>query len=247
MRVHAPVSNSILSLVMAFACAAQADEKAAEPVKVYFAWDLSLDARGHVTQLTAIANQRTDRLPQIRERLEQAIRSWDFVSGTLDGHPAPTDTHLSVSVSLLPNDESSFRIVFDDVRTGGRILKGAPMHYPKSAVIEHKTGMVVVRVDYDANGKVASATLDPNSPKAADALVAASIDGVKKWTFQPERVDGHGVPGTQVIPVCYSLSSMPAPMCKWNPPGKHAAIGEGESLAVNPAAHLATDIVGHAL
>jgi len=36
-------------------------------------------------------------------------------------------------------------------------------------------------------------------------------------------------------------------MCQWNPPGNHAAIGEGESLALNPAAHLANDIIGHAL
>jgi TonB family protein len=247
MRLHALVSNSILSLAVVFACAAHAEEKSAEPIKLDFAWDLSLDAQGHVAQLTAIANKRTDRVPQIRERIEQAIRSWAFVSGTVNGQSAPTETRLSVSVSLSPNDENSYRITFDDVRSGGNILKATPPHYPVSAVRERKTGMVVVRVDYDADGKAVSATLDPSSPKAAEVLVAASIDAVKNWTFQPERVDRHGVPGTQVLPLCYALSSMPAPMCKWNPPGNHAAIGEGESLAVNPVAHLRNDVVGHAL
>ncbi len=256
MRIDARVSNSSLSLFLAFACAAHAAEKPAEPIKVSLAWNLSLDAQGHVVQLATIANERADRVPQIRERVEQAIRSWAFVSGTVDGHPAPTETRLSVSISLLPNDENSYRIVFDDVRTGGYILKATPPHYPASAVHDHKTGMVVLRVDYDANGKALSATLDSGAPLVDKRLVNASIEEVtRSWSFQPELVDGHGVPGTQVLPVCYALLEVPAhpndgdvaQACQWNPPGKHAAIGQGDSLAVNPVAHLVSDIAGHAL
>jgi len=254
MRLHALVANSILALALALACAAHASGKASEPIKLTFAWKLSLDADGRVAQLTAIANKRTDRVPQVRERLEQTIRSWAFVSGTVDGRPAPTDTHLSVSISLLPNDENSYRITFDDVRTGGSILHAAPPHYPASAVRDRKTGMVVLRVEYDANGKTSSAVLDPSSPPSDRALVEASIDVVKKsWTFQPELVGGHGVPGTQVLPICYSIFDMPvrsrdpAPGCQWNPPGNHVAIGQGDSLAVNPVAHLLSDVAGHAL
>jgi len=252
MRIHALVATSILAV--AFGGAAHAAEKAADPVRLGFAWKLSLDAQGHVTQLTAITNKRADSVPQVRERIEQTIRSWAFVSGTVDGTPAPTDTHLSVSISLVPNDENSYRIRFDDVRTGGSILKAAPPHYPPSAVRDRKTGMVVLRVEYDANGKTASAVLDPSSPPVDKSLVEASIDVVKKsWTFQPELVAGHGLPGTQVLPICYAIfdmpvrSSNPAQGCQWNPPGGRASISQGESLAVNPAAHLANDVVDHTL
>jgi TonB family protein len=203
-----------------------------------------------------MANKRADRVPQIRGRIEQAIRSWAFVSGTVDGHPAPTETRLSVSISLSPNDENSYRIAFDDVRTGGHILKATPPHYPASAVHDHRTGMVVLRVDYDANGKALSATLDPGAPPVDKRLVNSSIDEVtRNWKFQPDLLDGHGVPGTQVLPVCYALFDVPArpsdgdvaEACQWNPPGQHAAIGQGDSLAVNPVAHLVSDIAGHAL
>jgi TonB family protein len=252
MRVHALVANSILAL--AIAGAASAADKAEEPIKLDFAWKLSLDAQGHVAQLTAITNKRSDRVPQVRDRIEQAIRSWAFVSGKVDGRPAPTDTHLSVSISLVPNDENSYRIAFDNVRTGGSVLKAAPPHYPESAVRDRKTGMVVLRVDYDADGKTVKAALDPDAPPIDKALVDASIDVVmKKWTFQPELVDGHGIPGTQVLPICYSIfevpvhSRNPAPGCLWRPPGNRAAIGQGDSLAINPVAHLAVDVAGHAL
>jgi len=254
MRVHAAFSTLILSLVVVIACSAQADEKPAEPIKLGFAWNLSLDAQGHVQQLTAIPSKRADRVPQVRERVEQAIRSWDFVSGTVDGHPAPTQTHLSVLISLLPNDENTYRIAFDDVRTGGHILTATVPHFPVSAARDHRSGMVVLRVDYDANGKTSSATLDPDSPPVDKRLVEASIDEVTRtWKFQPELVDGHGVPGTQVLPICYAVfNTPPRPSdavsgCAWNPPGKHAAIAQGDSLAINPVAHLANDMIGHAL
>ena len=51
MRLHALVAISILAL----ACAAHASDKAAEPIKLTFAWKLSLDADGRVAQLTAKA------------------------------------------------------------------------------------------------------------------------------------------------------------------------------------------------
>jgi TonB family protein len=252
MRIHALVANSILAL--ALASAASAADKTEGPIKLTYAWKLSLDAQGHVVQLVAIANKRSDSVPQVRERLEQTIHSWAFVSGTVDGRPAPTETRLSVSISLVPNDENSYRIAFDDVRTGGSILKAAPPHYPASAVHERKTGMVVLRVEYDANGRTTAAVLDASSPRSDKALVDASIDIVtKSWTFQPEVVDGHGVPGTQVLPICYAIFDMPVrskdplPGCQWDPPGKHAPISQGDSLAVNPAAHLAVDVAGHAL
>jgi hypothetical protein len=73
---------------------------------------------------------------------------------------------------------------------------------------------------------------------------------VNQWTFQPERVDGHGVAGAQSLPVCFALSAVGShapPSCAWNPPGRHAPVGEGQSVALDPAARLVNDVAGHAL
>lgn len=245
--------SSILSLVclLAIGPAVAGSDGSAKPIRLTLTWNISLDAQGHVEHIAAIPNPRADRVPQIRERLEQEIRGWAFVSGTVDGRPAATETVLSATVTLQPAAADSFRVVFDDVRTGGRIAKAVPPKYPHASVQHHETGMVVLRVDYDADGKVRSAALDPNSPVAAQRLVSASLDAVNQWTFQPERVDGHGVPGTQSLPVCFALvevgSHPSGASCEWNPPGKHAPIGEGESVALNPAARLVNDVAGHAL
>jgi len=244
--------SSILGLVclLAIGPAAAAGDSSGEPIQLTLTWNISLDAQGHVERIAAMPNPRADRVPQIRERLEQEIRGWAFVSGTVDGRPAATETVLSATVTLQPAAADSFRVVFNDVRTGGRIAKAVPPKYPHASVQHHETGMVVLRVDYDANGTVRSAAVDPDSPGAAQRLIDASLAAVNQWTFQPERVDGHGVPGTQSLPVCFALSpvgSHAAPACEWTPRGKHAPIGEGESIALNPAARLANDVAGHAL
>ena len=248
--------NSIFAFCLTLlACSSplQAADDPSEPIRLTLAWDLSLDAQGHVTSLAALPNKRLADVPQIRERLEQQIRTWPFTPGAVAGRPAATDTRLVVSFSLRPNDQNSYRISFDDVRTGGHILRTVMPQYPISVLRSAApTGMVVVRAAYDADGKVLSAVVETGSPPIAAGLLNASISAVKKWRFQPERVDGHGIAGSQVMPICYSVRPIesraaPSPPCKWDPPGTHASIGEGESLAIDPAARLNKDVVGHAL
>ena len=243
---------SILAVLFLLAAAPASTAGESEAIRLTLAWNVALDAQGHVTHLDAIANKRADRVPQIRARLEQELRGWAFVPGSVDGRPAATDTVVSATITLQPTAADSFRIVFDDVRTGGRIAKAVPPKYPAAAVRRHETGTVVLRVDYDANGKVSSAAVDPASPTNTQRLVDAALEVANPWTFEPERVAGHGVAGTQSLPVCFALfdiahASERAAACDWNPPGKHAPIAEAESVALNPVAHLVNDVAGHAL
>lgn len=234
-----------------FAGAASAGP-AGQPIKLSMAWNLSMDAQGHVTQLAAVPNKRGDRVPQIRDRLEGAIREWRFIPGAVNGQAAPTDTLLSITVELEPRGADSYRIIVDDARTGGRIAKTKAPRYPTSAVRNHETGMVVLRVDYDATGTVTAAKLEAGAPRSVDSLAKAAVEAAKAWTFQPEQVGNQGVAGTSVVPICFAMFTVrPRESdlvgCEWTPPGRRAAIGEGEAYAVNPAARLQTDIAGHAL
>lgn len=244
------IRSAVFFCVAVIAASGSAGAKdAAEPFHLSVSWRTEIDAEGRVAQLTALPNARVEKIPGIRAQLEAAVRTWRFVPATLNGHPAPTETTLAVRFTF-EQDGASYRVVVDDAHTGGRIGKGVPPHYPRSAVMANKTGLVLLRVDYDADGKVVSSKLDADSPKVDDRLVAAALENMGRWTFEPERVDGHGVPGTQIIPVCFRLSPLggaPPPDCEWTPPGSRLAIGEGDSLAVNPVAHLATDAAAHAL
>jgi TonB family protein len=246
MRLAICLSFSLCAL----ACSARAGESAPQPIKLTMEWNLSLDAQGHVVHLDALPNRTADQIPQVRERLNLSIPNWKFSPGTANGKPAPTDTVLAVAVALLPQGGDAYRIRVEDARTGGRIVKAVAPHYPLDAVRNYTSGMVVMHVSYDSDGNVQSAELESGAPRISGALVKASAAAMKQWRFQPERVDGHGVAGTTIVPVCFGLSpsGMPPPAmnCQWTAPG-HTAISEGQSLALEPAARLLTEIAGHTL
>jgi TonB family protein len=242
---------ALLLSIPLFTVAAHADTKPAE-IRLQISWHLTVDASGHVTELEPIKNARADRVPQIRQRVEEALRGWEFVPGKVDGKPVGSKTLLTLDLTVLPQDADSVRLRIDAARTGGHVLQYVPPHYPMAAIKAHQTGMVVLQVAYDGSGKVTSAAPAPGAPKVSSALVEASIAAAMKWTFEPERVDGHGVAGNIYSPLCYSLfpeGSRPASgaVCEWIPPGQTKPIGEGQALALNPETRLATDVTGRVL
>ena len=224
---------------------------ASQPVKVELSWRLTLDAQGHVTRLNAAENQPVDRVPQIRTRLEQEIRDWQFTSGKLDGRPAPTETALHVWLTIVPQDADTVIMHVDKVTTGATFTHTKPPRYPSSAVHDHISGQVVLRIGYDGNGKISSIQPEPSAPEAPSVLVQSASKAVQAWTFQPELVGGHGRAGYVITPFCYRLTEMitghVAGKCDWKMPDMAQSVGEGEALALDPAARLLTDVVGHAL
>jgi len=240
---------------MAFTASAFADDKAPDAIPLSLSWQLSIDAQGHVAKLVATPDKRAERMPQVREAVEKRIREWQFVPGAVDGQPQATETVLSVSTTLLAQHGDDYQIRIDDARTGAAILKTQPPRYPTDAVRSGASGLVVMHVDFDGNGKVTAAQADTNETKAVASLVKAALDGVKTWTFQPERVGGHGIAGSTMLPVCFQV--MPVgfmgpnahrpPPCAWTPAGHRGALAQGESIGINPVARLATDVIDHTL
>jgi hypothetical protein len=110
-----------------------------------------------------------------------------------------------------------------------------------------KTGLVVLRVNYAADGTVVSAEPEADSPKVDERLTKAASAATKTWTFRPEVVGGHALAGAVVVPFCFSIAPGKKPDCSWKPKGENAALGDGEALALEPAAKLTTDVAGHAL
>jgi TonB family protein len=224
---------------------------ASQPVKVELSWRLTLDAQGHVTQLNAAQNQPVDRVPQIRTRMEREIRDWQFTSGKLDGRPAPTETALHLWVTIVPQDADAVVMHVDKVTTGATFTAMKAPRYPPSAVHDHITGQVVLRIGYDSNGKITSIEPERSAPKAPSVLVQSATKAVQAWTFQPELVGGHGRSGYVITPFCFTLTEMVTRhaegKCDWKMPDMAQSVGEGEALALDPAARLLSDIVGHAL
>ena len=245
--------RALLSFVACFALigAAHADGNKNEPLEIYVGWRVTINPQGHVTDLTALPKQRVDRVPQIRERLEQEIRTWQFVPGMVDGKPAETQSGLYLTATLIAAGDNALRIHLDHANVGPIETHLVPPHYPTDAIRHHKTGQVVLVVAYDAEGRIISSKPADDSPKVDQMLIASSEESTRKWKFQPEIVGGHPLAGRAIIPFCFTLqelgSNRKEGRCDWKPQGSKDPLRDGESLALDPAAKLLTDIAGRTL
>jgi len=213
-------------------------------------WAVSLDASGRVARLEPGDTTLVD---AVRIPLDKAIRNWQFVPGSVGGEPAATDTTLTLDITLVPFGEDKYSLRVDDARTGGDVpLKGirATPKYPPAAIQHRRQGMVVLKVDYDAEGRVLAASPHQEAPAVAVELTKSAEQAVKKWVFAPEVVGGHALAGSAIVPICFEIvpsGTRPNSSCAWIPPGAHSGLHDSDVLAIEPAARLKTDVVGHTL
>lgn len=244
----------LFAMTMAFSLA-QAAPKPSETLKTTVQWRMSLDAQGHVTAL----DPQGKAIDAIREKLEPVVRAWDFEPGAINGNPAATETMLSVQISMLPSaDSETYSIRFDDVRTGGfvRASENSPRFTQSSAASVLRDGgfaRLVFEVSYDKAGMPQAVAVQAGSTLQKGRLIDDAEKALEKWTFEPERVAGIGVPGKVIVPICYyvGLSRRDAEKsgrsCLWTQPGTKATVGEGQSLAVDSSVSLKSDVIGRTL
>jgi len=247
MRFHSCLVVCALVLVVS---ATKANASKLPPfIRLAQTWRITVNKNGQVNRMEAMRNKLMDRFPQVRQKLEQAVRNWTFSPGKVNGQPVETETTLIVFADLLPGRDGGSELQIKNVYVGGGFKKRVAPRYPQSAISRLAAGEVVVKVTYGANGKVLSARQFKNGPKANHMLVVAAVEAVKRSIFRPETVGGHPLPGVALVPYCYRLHGPYGTLgkCDWKAPGESNPLQQGEALALNPAAHLVTHVAGKTL
>lgn len=248
---HAFMASCAALAIAASGQAVTAAAAAPAPITIETSWDVSLDANGKVTEVA----QHTTIKPILADPLATAIRGWAFEPGQIDGQPAPTQTTLQVSVEVeeLANDGYAVRVL--RASTGGRVDQMPPVRLlPDNAALIRSgsfSSLVVLKIHYDESGSVVSAEPAPGAPEVQKSLSKSVIRAAKQWTFQPERVGGHGIASTVYLPICFSVRSANEKSdhgCqKWAPHEASGSIADGTAFALEPAATLKSDVVGRLL
>lgn len=232
----------IAAMATLLACAPfpiRADEAA--PIIVNVVWDISLDAEGRVTRLATDDTQ----VPKAHAQLEEAIRGWQFRSGKIDGRSVATDTHLNIRLAITRVDQH-YELEIVRATTGAGYARRVPPRYPQSAVKMRKHGLAMLYVEYDASGRVSKVEPARDVPRPDPRLLKAAMDSVHSWTFSPEAVGGHAIPGIAMVPVCFELPDR-RPNCEWKNTETGESMGGDEAVAMNSAATLETDVAGSTL
>lgn len=219
---------------------------AMESFEAMLSWRLGLAADGTITEL-APANAIPDAL---RGKLEAEIRTWRFQSGKLGGTSAPSETSLNLRIRGESSSGGPWSVTLLGASTGSRMRKTVAPRYPDSAVASRRQGLVLVLIEFDADGKVTSSTVAKESPVRIGALVSAAREAANQYEFEPERVGGRAVAGAALLPVCFQLRREPiaeSKACAWKRPGDKAPFEDAQAVALDPMIKLETDISGRVL
>lgn len=213
--------------LLAAAPAAAADQRA-EPISAVV--DVDLDASGKVVAIEpadAVASEMAD-------FLRAQVSTWEFEPATLGGQPVPTRT--SVGIRLEPTGERTGRQVevrIVDAATGPRFQTNPAPRYPQAAFERRDTGAVLLRVDFDRDGRVTDAAVERSVGRKS--FETAALNAVRKWTFRPERVGDIGVAARVLVPIRFCISGRP---CQSLPEATPADATDGPRLVGDPVARI---------
>lgn len=209
------------------------------PARLSISWDLSLDAQGHVLELTT----RDTQLASAHAELERQIRSWKFSSGKVEGVPVPTQTHLHLAFEARSDAESKYTLRLMSAETGPDYGSRGSPSYPAVAASLRRQGLVVLSVRFDERGAVQD--VQAYGDQEVDAQLArAARKAVRSWIFSPEVVGGHRRASTAIVPICFSIAGLTPPDCRVTDPRTNRPVYG--LLAVDPAATLESDVVDRA-
>ena len=163
-------------------------------------FDVAVSARGNVDHVTPLRLT-----PPFTELFEESVREWTFRPAKDLGLPAPSHVLVAVLVrppaltvpSTLgeqPRDVAAARPELPFPLT----LVGPP--HPPNA---HRSGVVVVEVRIDGNGRVTGAQV----VRPAPPFNSAAADAAWQWTFTPARLRGTPVPS-----IAYLVFGFPEPV-----------------------------------
>ncbi|MET0229776.1 MAG: TonB family protein [Rhodanobacteraceae bacterium] len=223
----------LLAALVSFAIAACAIAAAdpAKPIDLTLQWRASVDADGKLIALQAADDQHAE----LYRQLDADVRTWHFASGKVDGVPTAAETTLTVHLRLTPVD-GGYHVDVRDAQAGPGYGRMTPPKYPDGAVMSHRGGGVLLRVAYDADGRVTGAeTIEGGFPKPGNDIEHSALAAVKSWTFRPESIGGHGRPGVAIVPMCFSVGpGAREAKCRFTDPVTRHAIEDGGLLAVDP-------------
>lgn len=114
--------------------------------------------------------------------------------------PVATPAPMATDAPLAPGPE-------EPVRAGDAPqpipTRMPPPDYPRQAFRRGVEGTVLVRADVGPDGVPTSVSLVRSS--RSRQLDRAALDAVRRWRFDPARVDGHPTVGSVVIPIDFKL------------------------------------------
>jgi TonB family protein len=202
---------------------------------VVYTYALELDSNGGITALAP-----KEAMPaQVDAELERLVRGWVFVPAEVDNERVATRTFLRIAVQ--PSRDAAQPLKLLSVTTGPAPDSLRSPEYPVSAKRRGEEGVVVLKLEVGADGRVQDVEFYGEKQRATRTLANAARAAAREWRFIPEQADGVPVSSTVVMPVCFMATDPTPATCTWEGPDARR-FSRMTVLTLDPAARVVTDI-----
>lgn len=164
---------------------------------------------GKIRDLEPLPHQNSALVNEVLQR----VATWQFATAVRDGKPVEAETTLYVRVDGERQQDGEYSMQIADAGVGPRARLRVVPNYPERALRAGRTGSVLVEARVDAEGRVVSA--EAVREVSDRTFIPAALQAVKKWQFEPERIDGVAQAATVTIPISFAIAGMPEPVPAW--------------------------------
>lgn len=236
-RVLLPVA---LLLVACLPAVVSADDRG--PLTLYFRAAMTIEADGSLSRLEW---KDGDKIPAVlRAKLDERVRSWDFEPGTLDGHPARTDTTLNLRL-LAEAREGGLALTVQGAKTGASLGPVMPPAFPRRALRAGEEAAVLAKVAVAVDGETRVTMAGYHGDERWRDVFVEAVEGMfSDLTVQYEQVGGMPAPAEFSVPVEFCLGAAGCDEHDWQPGDGTTATAPGAPMPAGSVARLVTDVRG---
>jgi TonB family protein len=173
--------------------------------------ELTIDEGGNVAAANILRS-----VAGLDQAALDAVKQWKYLPTTLNGQPVKTVATVTVNFTLDPAPASTTPVAAatwppdmggqQPVRVGGNVapperIKYVAPKYPQEAQDAGVTGIVILEIAVDTQGKVAGAHIVRSIP----LLDQAAADAVMQWEYTPVLLNGAPVPVIMTVTVNFTM------------------------------------------
>ena len=141
--------------------------------------------------------------PDMQAEIVRRIGQFEFEPAKKNGVAVEAETHVSVQLSIEPQDKQLAVKVADAVVTVG-MVDLTPPRFPRSQLTRSQGAEVDLRIAYDTEGKVTDVEVTRAEPDLK-VFREATLKAAREWLFAPEKIDGQPIAGSALIPVRFEF------------------------------------------
>jgi TonB family protein len=205
---------------------------------------VQIDAAGMATTIEFDGRRDGTLTPGFKALLMERLERVEFEPALVDGQPVSSETTLYVRLGVDEGAEGFGPLAIDGIHMIPGYRKVSPPRYPNRKLMRGLEGSVTVELAYDSEGRVTEAEIVDSETADRDFAIAA-LNAARKWEFEPQKVDGRGMPGTATVPVYFSMADGPS---RGKSQTAVLRFGDGSRLQVvkepPPQEELADSVVG---